>query len=198
MTSWLELYTKTCETEEKIAAEQAAKVRCVIFDVDGVLTDGGIYIGEKGELYKPFNCKDGLRMTFLVKEGIRTAIITGRESEIVRLRAAKLKVSAVWQGCLDKRKAYQELKEKFSLQDEEIAYIGDDLIDLPLLQQVGFAAAPEDAAEEVKAVCHYVAEAKGGRGAVSEICEYILKAQGKWEKIVNSFLDVPVTDMLAQ
>ena len=115
------------------ALKAAKKVKLVIFDVDGVLTDGGIYIGEKGELYKPFNCRDGLGITLAHKLGLKTAIITGRQSKQVAYRARELKISEVFQGNSDKREAYNELKKHTGFRDEEIAYIGDDLIDLPIM-----------------------------------------------------------------
>lgn len=170
------------------ALERAKRIRLVIFDVDGVLTDGGIYVGAEGELYKPFFCRDGLGITLARKNGLKTAIITGRNSPQVERRGKELQIDAVWQGCMDKRRAYGELKEKFSLRDEEIAYIGDDLIDLPILTQAGLAAAVADAVPEVRQRVHLVSGFPGGRGAVREVLEFILKAQGKWESIVEDFL----------
>lgn len=172
------------------ATECAKKIKLIIFDVDGVLTDGGIYIGESGELFKSFHCRDGLAITLLHEVGLKTAIITGRESVCTSNRAKGLKISAVKQGCLNKRGAYKELKAEFNFCDEEIAYIADDLIDLPVLLQVGFRAAVGDASPEVQSVAHYVAKNFGGRGAVREILEFILKSQGKWEEIVRRYMSV--------
>ena len=180
------------------ALERAKKIRLVIFDVDGVLTDGGIYVGAEGELYKPFFCRDGLGITLARKHGLKTAIITGRESAQVRRRGEELHIDAVWQGCMDKRQAYMELKRKFSLVDEEIAYIGDDLIDLPILLQAGLAAAVADAAPEVRRHAHVISGFPGGRGAVREVLEFLLKAQGKWEAIVAEFLSTAPTEELGQ
>ena len=170
------------------ALERARKIRLVIFDVDGVLTDGGIYVGAEGELYKPFHCRDGLGITLARKNGLKTAIITGRESAQVKRRGEELRIDAVWQGCMDKRQAYEELKERFALRDEEIAYIGDDLIDLPIMLQAGFAAAVADAVPEVRQHAHVVSGFSGGKGAVREVLEFLLKVQGKWESIVAGFL----------
>ncbi len=170
------------------ALSRAKKVKLVIFDVDGVLTDGGIYTGTEGELFKPFFCRDGLGITLARTNGLKTAIITGRKSVQVEFRAKELQIDAVWQGCSDKRQAYCELKEAFSLADEEVAYIGDDLIDLPILVQVGLAAAVADAVPEVRQRAHVVSGFSGGRGAVREILEFILKSQGKWEGIMQGFL----------
>lgn len=172
------------------AIERAKQIRLVIFDVDGVLTDGGIYIGPAGELYKPFFCRDGLGITLAHRAGLKTAIITGRESAQVAYRARELHISEVFQGNPDKRAAYRELKERTGCQDHEIAYIGDDLIDLPLMLQVGFPAAPCDAVPEVRARAAVVSKYPGGRGAVREILAFILKAQGKWESLIEGFCDI--------
>lgn len=170
------------------AAKRAAKIQLVIFDVDGVLTDGGIYVGADGELYKPFNCRDGLGITLWHRAGLQTAVITGRESSMLARRAAELKITAVWQGKHDKRAAYQELKERFQLADEAIAYIGDDLIDLPVMLQVGLPVAVGDAVDEVKQQSALVTTQTGGHGAVREALEFILQVQNKWEGLVADFM----------
>lgn len=172
-----------------LAAERAADIKLIIFDVDGVLTDGGIYVGDHGEMYKPFNVKDGLAITTWHKLGLRSAIITGRQSEMVRIRAEKLGITDLWQGNPDKRAAYEALKEKYSLSDKEIAYIGDDLIDLPIMTKVGLPIAVGDAVSEVKKYALLVTEQTGGHGAVREAIEFILKIQGIWDKIVNKYLE---------
>ena len=180
------------------ALERAKKIQLVIFDVDGVLTDGGIYIGEKGELYKAFFCRDGMGITLWHRAGLQTAIITGRESVMLANRARELKIGAVWQGRHDKRAAYRELKEEFSLPDEAIAYIGDDIIDLPIMLQVGLPAAVQDAAPEALAAARLVSGAAGGHGAVREILEFILKAQGRWEALVADFMGPKPIEKIAQ
>ena len=162
------------------AFDRAKKIKLIIFDVDGTLTDGGIYIGENGEIFKAFNCRDGFGITFAHKVGLKTAIITGRTSKITENRATELGISSVKQGQMDKRNAYNEIKSEFDLIDDEIAYIGDDVIDLPVFVQVGFAAAVGDADFEIKKHAHFVAEKFGGKGAVREVIEFILKSQGKW------------------
>ena len=169
------------------ATERARRVRFIIFDVDGVLTDGGIYTGESGEFMKPFNVRDVLGIRQCQNEGFGTAIITGRASAIVSQRAAELKIEDVYLGHLDKRSAYDDIKARHGLQDEEVAYVGDDLIDLAVMQQVGFPAAPADAVDEVRALSCLVAGKEGGRGAVREIIEFILKAQGRWANVVARF-----------
>lgn len=168
---------------------RAARVKFIIFDVDGVLTDGGIYVGPHGELFKPFHVRDGMGITLAHRAGLATAIITGRASEQVTRRAAELHITEVYQGALDKRTAYQELKEKRGLTDEEVAYVGDDLIDLPLLLQVGFPAAVADATDEVRACAAYISREPGGHGAARDIIEFILKAQGRWEELIAPFYE---------
>lgn len=169
------------------ALERARKVELIIFDVDGVLTNGKIYIGNDGELFKAFHCRDGFGITSAQKVGLKTAIITGRKSDCTAKRARELKINSVKQGQMNKRNAYKELKAEFNLEDEQIAYVADDLIDLPVFVQVGFRAAVGDADEEVKERAHFVADKFGGNGAVREVIEFILKAQGKWEKILNQY-----------
>jgi len=169
------------------AVENARQVKLVIFDVDGVLTDGGIYIGAAGELYKAFNAKDGLGVTLAQLAGLETAIITGRQSPQVACRAQELHINHVMQGQMDKRAAYQQLKAKLGLEDEQIAYLGDDLIDLPVMVQVGFTAAPADASPEVRRLAQAVSSHEGGHGAVREILEFILKVQGKWEPLIAQY-----------
>lgn len=172
------------------AIDRAKKIKLVIFDVDGVLTDSGIYIGEHGEIFKAFNCRDGFGITIAQKFGIKTAIITGRESVCTANRARELGISVVKQGQTNKRNAYKEIKAEFNLDDEEIAYVADDVIDLPVFVQVGFRAAVGDAKPEVKERAHFIAENPGGRGAVREVMEFILKVQGKWAEIIRQYTTV--------
>ena len=169
------------------AYNRAKKIKLVIFDVDGTLTDGGIYMGTNGELFKAFNCQDGFGITAAHKVGLKTAIITGRESVITTNRAKELGITAVKQGQMDKRNAYKELKAEFNLSDEEIAYVGDDIIDLPVFVQVGFRAAVGNANIELKERAHFVAKNDGGKGAVREVLEFILKSQDKWAEIVRKY-----------
>ena len=180
------------------AIRRAERVRLIIFDVDGVLTDGGIYIGPEGELFKPFFCRDGLDITLAHRAGLKTAIITGRESEHLRYRANELHITEVYQGNLDKRAAYADLKAKLGLADEEIAYFGDDLVDLPIMGQVGFPAAVADAVQEVREVAVLQSDYPGGHGAVRQLIEFILKAQGKWEDLVAGFQAKKSMEGLAQ
>ena len=179
------------------AFSRAQKVKLIIFDVDGTLTDGGIYIGNSGELFKAFNCQDGFGITAAHKFGLKTAIITGRTSTITTNRAKGLGIIAVKQGQMDKRNAYKELKAEFNLRDDEIAYVGDDIIDLPVLVQVGFRAAVGNANIEVKERAHFVAENDGGKGAVREVIEFILKSQGKWSGLVNQYTTIEFNENLS-
>ena len=168
---------------EKQAAleERMKRVRLIILDVDGVLTDGGIYMGPDGEALKRFDIKDGAGIMLWHRSGGKTAILTGRSSRIVENRAKELSISVVRQGCLDKRAVYEELKKELLLSDDEIAYIGDDFIDLPVMRVAGLPIAVADAAPEAKNAARLVTDHAGGHGAVREAVERILRAQNKWE-----------------
>ena len=171
------------------ASDRASKVRLVVFDVDGVLTSGQIAIGKDGEVMKEFFVQDGLGIAMTHRAGIKTAIITGRESEMVRLRGAELKICDVYQGTLDKQAALRELMDKHGLGAEEVAYVGDDLNDLPALVQAGFACGVANSVAEVAQRCHYVSAYRGGGGGVRDILEFILRNQGLWDGIVQSYVD---------
>lgn len=150
-------------------------IQFLILDVDGVLTDGGIYYSNNGDEFKKFNIHDGYGMLKLRRAGIPAAILTGRISNIVERRARDLGISEVHQNLDNKLEVYEMLKEKYNLRDIHIAYIGDDEFDLPVLERVGFSAAPANAMESVKKRVHYVCKKNGGEGAVREIIELILK-----------------------
>ena len=170
------------------AIARAKKIKCIILDVDGVLTDGGIYAAPDGsELYKPFYARDGLAITLARKVGLSTAIITGRASSIVEHRARELHIDLVYQGKLDKRAAYADIKAKMGYADEEIAYVGDDIVDLPIMRMVGLPCAVGDAVPEVREIAQIIAAEHGGRGAVREIYEIILKTQGLWDEVLTAF-----------
>ncbi len=169
------------------ALDRAKKINLIIFDVDGVLTDGGIYHGANGELFKRFHCRDGFGITLAHSCGLKTAIITGRTSTMTTFRAKELGISAIMQGQMNKRDAYKKIKEQFNLIDDEICYVADDVIDLPVFVQVGFRAAVGDAAPEVIERAHFVANNFGGHGAVREILEFILKAKGFWQEIIERY-----------
>ena len=170
--------------------KNAAKIKLLALDVDGVLTDGSLNIGAEGELFKAFNARDGLGLSCLLRSGVRVAIITGRKSAIIHRRAEELGITELYEGIKDKRKILAELAEQGGLAREEIAYMGDDLNDLPALTYAGLACAPADAVPEVLAASDFISTKCGGRGAVreAEAAELILKAQGKWTEIVDAYL----------
>lgn len=153
---------------------KAKKVKLFIMDVDGTLTDGKIYIGPQGEVFKAFNTKDGLGIKRLREKGIIPVIITGRSSEIVVARAKELGIDEIYQGIKDKLEVYRHLVDKYKVNDEEVAFIGDDLNDLPLLNKVGLSFGVADAVEAVRAAVDYVTKQKGGEGAVREAIDLIL------------------------
>jgi len=153
---------------------KAKKIKLFIMDVDGTLTDGKIYIGPRGEEFKAFNTKDGLGIKYLIEKGIVPVIITGRHSEIVLTRAKELGIEEVYQGIEDKLATYHQLVEKYKLDAEEVAFIGDDLNDLSLLDQVGLSFCVADAVETVREKVDYVTKQKGGEGAVREAIDLIL------------------------
>lgn len=167
------------------AEERARRVKLIVCDVDGTLTDGRIYIGADGEAFKAFSGKDGMGITLWQRVGGEVAIITGRQSAIVERRCAELKIAHCYQGRFDKRDAYDDLKAKLALADEDIAYIGDDWNDWPLLRQVGFAATVAGADPELARLAHFNAKHRGGDGAVREVIEFILKAQGRWDDALS-------------
>ncbi len=155
------------------------KIKAVLLDVDGVLTDGAIIYGADGIELKIFDSQDGFGIVNAIKQGIRVGIITARKSGVVERRAADLGIVDLYQGSIDKLTPYEKVKKTYLLGDAEVAYIGDDLLDLPLLQRVGFSAAPANAVRDVKMKVDYVAKASGGHGAVREVMDVILKAQKK-------------------
>lgn len=153
------------------------QIRLVIFDVDGVLTDGHLYYGPEGDCMKAFNARDGLGITRLIKAGLQTAIITGRASPFVAHRAADLGIQNVYQKKLEKLPAFEELLQKLQLGPQQAAYMGDDIIDMPVMERVGLAACPQDAMPIVKGISHFISQYGGGCGAVRELCDKILEAQ---------------------
>jgi 3-deoxy-D-manno-octulosonate 8-phosphate phosphatase (KDO 8-P phosphatase) len=158
--------------------EKAARVRLVIFDVDGVLTDGSLYLGDDGQEYKAFHSRDGHGMAMLQESGVAIGIITGRSSQVVRLRMESLGVRHVHQGQRDKRAAYEQLKTDLGLGDDEVAFVGDDVVDLPVMRRVGLAIAVQDAHPAVKQHAHWQTPSRGGRGAARDVCELLMEAQG--------------------
>lgn len=168
--------------------ETAKKIELVIFDVDGVLTDGSLFIGDDGQEYKAFNSKDGHGMVSLQETGVAIGVITGRSSEVVRIRMASLGIGHVYQGRRDKLPAYEELKALLGIEDDAVAYVGDDVVDLPVMRRVGLAVAVGDAHPLVIRHAHWTTRACGGRGAARELCELIMEAQGTLDRITAGLL----------
>lgn len=173
--------------KETSVLEKARLVRWLVLDVDGVLTDGRIYLDGGQNEWKAFDARDGQRIVLAGQEGIRTVFLTGRCSAVVTRRAAELGVHRVYQGVRDKGTILEAFFREQSVRPEETAYLGDDLVDLTAMSRVGLAAAVGDAVPEVLAAADWVAAAPGGRGAVRELVEFILDAQGLWEKIVGGY-----------
>ena len=169
--------------------KRLAQIKLLALDVDGVLTDGTINIGNSGEIFKGFNAKDGLGISCALRSGVHIAIITGRKSEIIHKRAEELGISLLCEGVKDKYSELRRLAEELQLTQEEIAYMGDDLNDLPAFKAAGISFAPQDAVTEVITMVNIVTTKCGGRGAVREAVENILKAQNTWEALVATYLE---------
>jgi 3-deoxy-D-manno-octulosonate 8-phosphate phosphatase (KDO 8-P phosphatase) len=168
---------------------RAARIRLLLMDVDGTLTDGHVWLqsqadGSALEL-KSFGAQDGLGLTLAAQGGIRTGVITGRESPAMRRRAKESRIEFVYEACPVKIPAFEELLKKTGVSEEEVCYVGDDLPDLPVMRRVGLAIAVGNAVGEVKSAAHFVTRKNGGEGGVREAIELILKSQGKWESLIN-------------
>lgn len=168
--------------------ERAQRIRLLALDVDGVMTDGHIVLDDMEGHSKHFDVQDGFGLVLWAKAGLTSAIITAERSQIVTRRARQLRVRWVAQYARDKRKAYERLRRQCQLPDAAICFMGDDLLDLPVLRRVGLAITPANGAPEVKRVAHYVTRKTGGRGAVREAISLILKAQGRWDPLVREFM----------
>ncbi|SPE25705.1 3-deoxy-D-manno-octulosonate 8-phosphate phosphatase [Burkholderiales bacterium] len=174
---------------------RAARVRLVGLDVDGVLTDGRLYFGARGEALKAFDVRDGLGIRLLRDAGIDVAVVTGRSSRIVAARARDLGIDKVMQGQRDKRACLQRLLAQAGVSEGECAYMGDDWPDLPVLTAVGLAATVADAPEEVKRRVHWVAPSPGGRGAVRDLARLVLRAQGRFDALLQSALQPAASEL---
>lgn len=170
------------------ALARARRVRLVIFDVDGVLTDGRLWYGPGGEELKAFHAFDGHGVQLLRMARLGTAILSGRESQAVATRARELGIRHVVQGAADKLEAFERMLRRLGLKRDAAAYMGDDVVDLPVLTRCGFACAPHEAPEDVRRRVHCVASADAGRGAAREVCEFILEAQGKLAAVLRRYL----------
>ena len=166
---------------------RAARIQLVLFDVDGVLTDGRVLIHGDGTESKAFHIRDGIALVWAQRVGLKVGLLSARMSPTTTVRAAQLGITLVHQGVPSKIDAYDEIIAEIGLNDQDVAYMGDDIVDLAVLARVGLATAPSDAVQEVRARAHWVASAPGGGGAARELIERILRAQGRWDAIVRSF-----------
>ena len=168
--------------------DRIQRIKMLLLDVDGVMTDGGIIFGPGSMELKRFHVRDGMGIAMAKAAGLRIGILTSRDSEAVRRRADELGIDEVQQGSFDKEEGYQAILKKHGLSDEEVAYIGDDILDIPILRRVGFSICVADGADEAKKVSHYITQKKGGEGAVREVVEMLLDGLGKKEEAILSIL----------
>lgn len=171
--------------------ERARKIKLVIFDVDGVMTDGGLGMGDDGQEYKFFHSLDGFGMKLLKQSGVEMAIITGRTSNIVTKRAENTGVFHFYQGVDDKLEAFNDLVQKTNLKPEQVAFMGDDIVDAPPMLRCGLALTVPIGHRLIKPVAHYVTQAPAGRGAVREVCELIMQAQGTFDAMIAPYFKQP-------
>jgi 3-deoxy-D-manno-octulosonate 8-phosphate phosphatase (KDO 8-P phosphatase) len=175
-------------SEEEVRG-RAARIKLLILDVDGVLTDGGLIWHANGEESKVFHVHDGHGIRLLQRAGIEVALLTGRRSQVVDHRARDLGIKLVVQGSRNKLADYEDILQLRELDDQSVAYVGDDLVDLPLFRRVGLAVAVADGTAHIFPYCHASTESKGGGGAVREVCEFLLQVQGKWEEITAVYFN---------
>ena len=168
---------------------KASKIKLLLFDVDGVLTDGKILLHADGSESKQFDIKDGTGIIWAQRAGLTVGLLSARTSAATGQRAAQLGITLVHQGVASKLESYEQIVDSLFLQDEQVAYMGDDVLDLPVLVRVGLATAPADAVEDVRSRVHWVSTAKGGQGAARDLIEVILRAQGRWDALVAEFVE---------
>jgi len=174
---------------EKELQEIAKGIKLLILDVDGVMTDGSIILDNEGNEHKIFNVRDGHGIKMLIRAGIQVALITGRSSKVVERRAKELGITEVYQKSYNKTVAFDHIIGKFGLADNEAAYIGDDIVDIPVFKRAGLPIAVSDAADEARNFAAMVTKNGGGRGAVREICDLLLKAKGLWETVTREYFE---------
>jgi 3-deoxy-D-manno-octulosonate 8-phosphate phosphatase (KDO 8-P phosphatase) len=167
--------------------EKAKKIEFVLMDVDGVLTDGKLYMGSKGEESKAFHVRDGLGVRMGQRGGLLFGIITGRESKVVADRAEELYITEVHQRVFEKEERFEEIMARLKFTEEQVCFIGDDLVDLPIMRRVGLSASPADAMPEILEAVDYVCARRGGEGAVREVVDLLLRAKNKWEAVTSRF-----------
>ncbi len=168
--------------------EKAKKIKLVILDVDGVLTDGRLFFDDQGKEYKCFHARDGLGIKLLRQTGVEVAIISGRKSNSVRLRMKSLEIEHVYQGYENKIEAFDEILQTLSIESEQAAHVGDDLLDLPIMKRVGLSIAVNDANDVVKQYADWYTKTPGGLGAVREVCDFVMQAQGTFQNVLKSYL----------
>lgn len=168
--------------------QQIKAIKLLILDVDGVLTDGRLFFDDQGREYKCFHARDGHGIKLLRQTGVDVAVISGRKSNSVAIRMQSLGVEHVYQGHENKRAAFQEILGILALRPDQVAYVGDDVLDLPIMLQAGFAVAVQDANFAVKARAHWQTETPGGLGAVREVCDLIMQVQGTFEQALSAYL----------
>jgi len=169
------------------AQDHASAVRLLLFDVDGVLTDGAVHIHADGTESKSFHIRDGAALVWAQRAGLQVGLLSARTSQATAQRAAQLGIRIVSQGAAHKADAYERILQQAGLGDAEVAYMGDDLLDLPVLRRVGLSAAPADGAPEVRECVHWVSPSNGGRGAARDLIEFVLRAQGRWQDVVQQY-----------
>ena len=174
---------------EPAILERARKIELLLLDVDGVLTDGRLTMSNEGAELKSFHARDGLGIRMAQRGGIMIGLISGRESKVVTDRAEELYITEVHQRIYDKLEKFQEILQRLKLEPEQVCFMGDDLVDIPVLRVVGLAAAPADALDQVCSAAHYVAKRNGGAGCVRELVDILLQATGKWDKATSRFLE---------
>lgn len=169
--------------------EKAARIRLLILDVDGVLTDGGLILHADGQESKVFHVHDGHGIRLLLRGGIEVALLTGKSSQVVTDRAKDLGIKLVVQGSRNKLTDYGKMLQQRQLDDQDVAYVADDLVDVPVLRRAGLAVGVADATAHIRDYCHASTISKGGKGAVREVCDFLLQAQGKWEEVTAPYFD---------
>ena len=172
---------------KKNIKEKLCKIKLLILDVDGVMTDGRIIMDDEGREIKNFNVRDGHGLKLIQRYGIKVAILTGRQSKVVEHRAKDLEIKDVYQKVYNKKEVFDKILKKHKLSANDAAFIGDDIVDIPVLRRVGFSVAVADAADVVKKSVDYVTKNRGGHGAIREVCEMILQAQDKWREIAAKY-----------
>jgi len=172
-----------------VIEEQARLIKLILFDVDGVLTDGKILLHPDGTESKQFDIKDGTGIVLAQRAGLTVGFLSARTSTPTTQRAAQLGVTLLHQGVASKLETYEQIVDELLLEDEQVAYMGDDVVDLPVLQRAGLSAAPADAVEDVRSRVHWVSGANGGHGAARQLIETILRSQNRWDSIIAAYLD---------